>query len=181
MFSGVKKRFAVLSLALAVASLGVASAGERSGGSEIGEAKAREIALAHAGGGEVVMSKYKNKRYGDSFYVVMTVDGDHRTKMRIDAATGDVVDFEKKSINRGDRSPRNAADANGAAVSPDQARKIALERTGGGTVVKFETDRKRSGRVEYEVEIIKGDREYEMEIDGQTGEIRDYSEEMIDD
>lgn len=61
-------------------------------------------------------------------------------------------------------------------ISMDAAQKIALEKTGGGTVVKIERDYEDYGRIEIEIDIVKPDRHYEITLDGHTGAILEYEE-----
>ncbi|MGB3924869.1 MAG: PepSY domain-containing protein [Caldicoprobacterales bacterium] len=51
----------------------------------------------------------------------------------------------------------------------DEAKAIALRKTGGGTIVEFESDDD-----EYEVEIKIDGKKYKVEIDAYTGKILDY-------
>lgn len=66
------------------------------------------------------------------------------------------------------------AEAQGSdGISLEQAMAVALEKTGGGTVVKSEVDRKKHGRIEYEFKIINNGVKYEVEVDS-SGVIRDF-------
>lgn len=56
-------------------------------------------------------------------------------------------------------------------ISADQAKAIALELTGGGTIIEFEADD------EYEIEIKSKDKKYEIEIDAYTGKVLDFEVE----
>ena len=63
-------------------------------------------------------------------------------------------------------------------LTQKEAEKIALNKTGGGKVVKFSTDRD-DGVKTYDIKIIRGNKEYEISIDTIDGTIRDYQEELI--
>ena len=60
-------------------------------------------------------------------------------------------------------------------ISVEKAKEIALEQVPGATeadILEFRTDQN-DGRLEYEVEIYYDQKEYEFEIDGYSGDIRD--------
>ena len=60
-------------------------------------------------------------------------------------------------------------------ISEDEAREIALERVGGGTVTEVEFD-ECEGRLIYEIEVKHNGVEYEVEIDAITGEVIKFEE-----
>lgn len=63
-----------------------------------------------------------------------------------------------------------------------KAKKIALKEAGlsakNGSWEKQELDRE-DGRMIYELEFVSGEREYEFEIDAQTGAVIDFKEESV--
>ena len=73
-----------------------------------------------------------------------------------------------------------AGQANSAKVSQEQASKMALDRVPGASqsnlTIHFEMD---DGRAMYEGKIVYNEREYEFEIDANTGEIVGWEEESI--
>lgn len=64
-------------------------------------------------------------------------------------------------------------------ISRDEAIRIALSLTGGGTVTSVELDYD-DGEAEYEIEIRKDGKDYEIEIDGYTGRVLDFDVEDDD-
>ncbi|MCD8352329.1 MAG: PepSY domain-containing protein [Planctomycetaceae bacterium] len=71
-----------------------------------------------------------------------------------------------------------AGESRGTLLSYDQALEIAMNLLGGaGTVTESDIDHKRSGRVIYEFDIESDDYEYEVEIDGYTGDVLQYKQE----
>lgn len=64
-----------------------------------------------------------------------------------------------------------------AVVTVDQAQQIALDKTGGGTILKIKQDYE-AGRTVYEVDIIKDNSRYELEIDAVSGEIISYKQKQ---
>lgn len=60
-------------------------------------------------------------------------------------------------------------------ISRAQAKKIALKKVPNARVVKLELDGNK-----YEVELVKGNYEYEMDISASTGKILDYERDRRD-
>ncbi len=58
-------------------------------------------------------------------------------------------------------------------ISRDEAMRIALSLTGGGTITSVDLDQD-DDEAEYEVEISKDGKVYEIEIDGYTGKVLDF-------
>ena len=59
----------------------------------------------------------------------------------------------------------------GAQITFEQAVQIAFEHSGSGTVKEIELERKKSGLLVYEVEIIGNQRKYEVQVDAITGTV----------
>ncbi len=70
--------------------------------------------------------------------------------------------------------------AGGDAVSWERAGEIALAHAGGGRITEVERDREH-GRPVWEVEIIKGGIEHEIDIDRETGAVVKAEREPLDD
>ncbi|MDR1745289.1 MAG: PepSY domain-containing protein [Planctomycetota bacterium] len=66
-----------------------------------------------------------------------------------------------------------------AAISPEQAGKIALEQVKGGTLVKSEY-RAKHGRGRYDMLVVDGDARVELDIDASTGQIMSMERESIE-
>ena len=96
-------------------------------------------------------------------------------KVLVNARTGRLLETEE-AVERG-----NPAFENGAKISMEEARRIALERVAGKV---REAERKlENGRTPvYEVEIIPqdGGREREVEVDAVTGKVREVKEEWYE-
>lgn len=71
--------------------------------------------------------------------------------------------------------PQNGLEANQSAATgtADEAKKVALDRTGGGEVMSVETDE--DG---WDVDIIKGGSEYSIELDGSMNVVGEESEQL---
>ncbi len=63
-------------------------------------------------------------------------------------------------------------------ITPEQAREIALAQTGGaGVIVESDIDYRRNSGVVYEFEIRADNVEFEIAIDGVTGNVLEFSRE----
>ncbi len=146
-------------------------------GTEISEQRAKEIALENAKVSESDVTAMRVKkemdngvwRYDVEFYV-QNKEYDYE----ISAADGTIlsVDYEVEDDFAGQ--------ASSAKVSQEQAAKTALERVPGASQsnmsIHFEMD---DGRAMYEGKIVYNEREYEFDIDANTGEIVSWEEESI--
>lgn len=135
------------------------------------EAQAKKKALTRTGGGNVVKCELDYDD-GRALYDVIVVNGAKRYDMDIDARTGNIYKFRERSIDRSDYG----ASMEKPAVSPAKAKQIALKRTGGGTVINCKLDRN-DGKLVYEIEVVSGKTQYELEIDASTGGIIDFEQE----
>lgn len=133
--------------------------------------RAREIALAQTGGGEVMELDKHYRGNGIHFYRLEIVSDDGAYHVEIDASNGKLLQFIRKHGYNKHGYKRNRQAVADAAISFEQALAAALERTGGGTVVESETDVKRDGRIIYEFEIVNNGVKFELDIDGSSGEI----------
>ncbi|MEW2477087.1 PepSY domain-containing protein [Micromonospora gifhornensis] len=66
------------------------------------------------------------------------------------------------------------------AVSAERAGELALAKAGGGRITEIDRDRE-DGRPVWEVEIVNGDVEHEIEIDRETGAVLKAEQEPVDD
>lgn len=84
-------------------------------------------------------------------------------------------DNDKKDYNK--KAPvKQVKKQDNTIITPDQAKKIAMDKVGGGRITDFELDDD-----EYEIEIKKDGLEYELEIDAYTGKILDFDVDYDDD
>ena len=141
------------------------------------EARAQEIALAHAGvkATEATITKSKlDYDDGRSVYEIEWYANGAKYEYEIDAATGEVVQsgYEAKTV---------AGTGNGVAVSEADAKQTALGRVSGATVNdiyewKLDYD---DGRPEYEGKIIYNGTEYEFTVDATSGAITEWDAEVL--
>ncbi|WP_137789300.1 PepSY domain-containing protein [Bacillus sp. E(2018)] len=64
-------------------------------------------------------------------------------------------------------------------ISEKQAKDIALEKTKGGTVTEMELDRE-GLKDKYEIEVLNGEKEFDLDIVAETGKISKVEEGMKD-
>lgn len=144
---------------------------------EITEQRAKEIALEHAGvsSGDVTAMRVKKEmddgvwKYDVEFYV-QNKEYDYEIK----AADGSILSVDY------DVEDDFATNANSAKISQEQAAQTALARVSGASMenltIHYEMD---DGRAMYEGKIIYNEKEYEFDIDANTGEIISWEEESI--
>lgn len=143
----------------------------------VSEAKAQEIALAHAGvkPADATITKSKlDYDDGKQVYEVEWYSNGAKYDYEIDVATGEVVksDYEAKVV---------VGTSNSATISEADAKKTVLARVSGATasdIYEWELDYD-DGRPEYEGKIIYGGSEYEFTIDATSGTIIEWDVEVI--
>ena len=155
--------------------------------SSIGESKALEIALNHAGvkSSDLAFS-YAHGDFDDgrSVYDVEFVVGNTEYDYEIDATTGNILDFdydmESHFTPSSPQSSTPSTTTNTAAVSIETAKQTALAKVPGATDshIRIQTDYD-DGRTIYEGKIIYNEMEYDFEIDAATGQITDWDAESI--
>jgi uncharacterized membrane protein YkoI len=87
--------------------------------------------------------------------------------VEVDAEKGEILSREMEDEDDGDMSTQQAVET--AKISMDQAEKIALKEVD-GQVTDAELD-SGNGILVYELEIKQGKKEYDIEIDANTGEV----------
>ena len=198
-----KKRL-IVTTTLTLALLGLAAG---CGGSDIGEAKAKEIALQDAGVSESDISRFqssKDRDDGRTLYEIQFASDNTEYEYEINAKDGEILNYSTENLNNNGNS--NAA-ANGTDAGQTQnntqsnaqnntqnsgqnnsgttqnvnvqiSEADALERVPGATEqdLRMELDRD-DGKYIYEGDIIYQQKEYEFEIDANTGNFLKWSEE----
>ena len=143
----------------------------------VDEAKAQEIALAHAGIGAADATITKSKLdYDDGrqVYEIEWYANGAKYDYEIAVATGEIIssDYEAKNI---------VGSGNSATVSEADAKQTALARVSGAAasdIYEWKLDYD-DGRPEYEGKIIYGGSEYEFTIDATAGTITEWDAEVI--
>lgn len=145
----------------------------------IGEEKAKEIALNHAGLTEDQTQRLLVKRdYDDGrsiYEVEFYGEGRDEYDYEIDAATGEIVAFDTDLHDHG-----TAPSEGQSQVSEEQVRQTVLERVPGASAenifLHLEWD---DGRLEYEGELIYDNMEYEFKIDAYSGAVTEWEAEQF--
>lgn len=144
----------------------------------IGEEKAKQIALDHAG---VSASKatFLQVRLdwddGRQEYEVEFWAGNTEYDYEIDAITGDIRGYDRDIENYEIPSSGQS----GKYISQEKAKRLAQDRAPNATLVKIELDYD-DGRAVYEGELRDGAWEYEFEIDAATGEFIKWEKDWDD-
>ena len=145
----------------------------------IGEEKAKEIALNHAGLTEDQTQRLWVKRdYDDGrsiYEVEFYGEGRDEYDYEIDAVTGEIVAFDTDLHDHG-----TAPSEGQSQVSEEQVRQTVLERVPGASAenifLHLEWD---DGRLEYEGELIYDNMEYEFKIDAYSGAVTEWEAEQF--
>lgn len=145
--------------------------------SAVNEAKAQEIALAHAGikAADATITKSKlDYDDGRQVYELEWYANGAKYDYEIAVATGEIVSsgYEAKTV---------VGTGSSVTVSEADAKKTALSRVSGATekdIYEWKLDYD-DGRPEYEGKIIYGGTEYEFTIDANTGAILEWDAESI--
>ena len=157
--------------------------------------KAKTIATEAAGVSDAEVrfnSVELDRRNGVEYYDVDFVADGVEYEYDIDALTGQVISYqienERKeqkpqsgSKDEKQKPPVTETEKQSAAISEEEAKNVALSQVPGAEeshIVKFRTDYD-DGRLEYEGTFIFEEMEYEFEIDGYSGAIRDWDAESI--
>lgn len=157
----------------------------------IGFEKASAIALAIADGKVTQIELGEDD--GRQEYEVEIRDAEFEYDFDIDAFSGEVTEQVRERLNDDDRNSVNqetakadakksnqAADNAKGIISADKAKEIALKESGGGKIVDFELDSD-DGFQYYEVEVVNGNTEFEMEINAADGSLMEFEQDDEDD
>lgn len=190
---------------VAISVLGAASGCGLTGGKDIGKEAALEAALQDAGVTEEEATRLKTSKDSDDGRTVYEIQFDANGTeydYEIAAEDGTILNVDTESIasnttaqnqdtqgnksaqatQNGQQNDTQNAQAQSAeadvAVSREQAMQTALERVPGATEsdIRMELDND-DGQYKYEGDIIYDQREYEFEIDANTGTVLEWSEE----
>ncbi|MCI9645760.1 MAG: hypothetical protein HFH40_02925 [Lachnospiraceae bacterium] len=134
----------------------------------ISEEQAKQAALETAGGGSVVKIKFTTDD-GIKVYEIDIINGNYEYEITVHAETGKILDVDKERIHSANPG-ESTEPGQDAIISQEEASAIALEAAGGGSVVKIKLDTDDGVKV-YEVDVINGNFEYEIEILASTGDI----------
>ncbi|QQO08798.1 PepSY domain-containing protein [Breznakiella homolactica] len=145
------------------------------GKGDIGLERAEESALAEAGGGTVVHKDQFRDR-GIRYYKIVLVNEGLRYYFEIGADDGRVYTQRTSPVRENIRSTSDTVPA----ISEEAAVKIALERTGDGTVTESRLSREDDGILIYEIKIAGSENWYKTDIDAVTGDVIFYERRLRD-
>ena len=167
------------------------NSGSGAGSADIGRDAALEAALNDAGVSEADTTRLKVSEDMDDGRKVYEIGFDVAEKeydYEIQASDGAILSSDVETnegytaAQNGTQSQQNADNAgtgtSDAAVSLEEATKIALDKVPGATEqdIRINLDYD-DGRQKYEGDIIYEQMEYDFEIDANTGEVIEWSEE----
>ena len=158
-------------------------------GSYIGEAKAKEIALNHAGvkaADAIFVKAGLDWDDGRTEYEVEFYAGNTEYDYSIDATTGairsydhDWDDFSLWNPGNNAANPSTPGTSTNNLISEAKAKEIALAKApSGASVVRCHLDWD-DGRYIYEIKMVSGTMEYECDINAATGVITDWDVDSI--
>lgn len=136
-------------------------------GDYIGEERAKELALQHAGvsAAKATFIKAKlDREDGRMVYDVEFYSGQTEYDYEIDALTGAVISYDH------DFEGSVPTQQSAGYISAEKAKSIALERAPGASVVECKLDYD-DGVAVYELELRNGRTEYECELNASTGAV----------
>lgn len=143
-------------------------------GNYIGETKAKEIVLSHAGVKESEATFKKLKLDVDDRRTVYEIEffaGSKEYEYKIDATTGEIISNKEDTEDSSSNSQNNSTNSY---IGNDKAQQIALNDAGlissQVSSLKTELEQEDSGW-EYKVEFKYGEKEYEYKINATTGAI----------
>ena len=146
----------------------------------IDEAQARSIALEHAGVAESDAKFYRVERDSDdgrAVYEVEFYSGNTEYDYEISVETGEILSYDSDIEGWAAQS----GNAEGSAVTLEQARELVLERVPGAAASDVQIEQERDdGRDIYEGEVYYDRTEYEFEIDASTGSFIKWSVDYRD-
>lgn len=176
---------------VAISVLGATTGCGFTGGKDIGKDAALEAALQDAGVTKEEATRLKTSKDRDDGRMIYEIQFDANGTeydYEIAAEDGTILTADTESVasntaaqngqqNNTQNNQSQSAGAN-VAVSQEQAMQTALERIPGATEsdIRMELDND-DGQYKYEGDIIYDQREYEFEIDANTGVILEWSEE----
>ena len=143
---------------------------------DIGAEAAKAAALAHAGIQEKDATGMKIDREYDNGRLEYDIDfwqGSTEYQYTVDAATGEVREYEKEGHGAGGAGGTGDIGVEGAKAAA-LAHAGLKEKDVTGLTVDRDYD---NGRLEYDVDFWQGSSEHEYTIDGVTGEVLEYEGE----
>ena len=146
--------------------------------SEVNSEEAKKIMLNKVPGAKITKFEFdsdgKIKKYDGTL-----IKDNIEYEIDVDSKTGEIIKFEKENIRIGkDTTVKNSTSQNNNNfIGENKARELMLNKVPSAKVISFYLDN--DNTPEYEGKLIKNNKEYEISIDAKTGDILDFSEEVI--
>lgn len=162
--------------------------------------EAQEIAVAEVEGKKVLKAK-QDYDDGITYYDFTVVTDNEKYEIEVDANDGTILKKERDKdyvsntnegtvtpIDNGNTATNTNDNTNNTTsnqtttnniISNEEAQNIALNKTGGGYLVKCELDHDDNMMV-YEIEVKNGNYEYEIDINASNGDILKYEQDYDD-
>lgn len=162
--------------------------------------EAQEIAVAEVEGKKVLKAK-QDYDDGVTYYDFTVVTDNEKYEIEVDANDGTILKKERDKdyvsntnegtvtpIDNGNTATNTNDNTNNTTsnqtttnniISNEEAQNIALNKTGGGYLVKCELDHDDNMMV-YEIEVKNGNYEYEIDINASNGDILKYEQDYDD-
>lgn len=134
--------------------------------------KCRQLALNQVKKGTITAISQKVDDGIDIYKVKMTA-GNKRYTLEFHARTGALLEYKWKLTQTASTGSQNGK------IDMEKAKQIALDAVPGATVYKAEYDVD-DGEAVYEIEVVKGNYEYEFKIDANTGAILEQEKDWRD-
>jgi len=185
---------------LVITAICIFFAGCNANAKDIGEKKAKEIALSHAGveNGNVTFVKAEaDRENGKNVYEVEFYTSDHKEyDYEIDAQSGEILsyDYDAENYNfTSDGKDENISTATQSVetsqteqtpqkeISEKEAKEIALKKlpeANESNIREFKKDYD-DGKLFYEGKIVLGKTEYELEIDASNGNVVKWEKDSL--
>lgn len=146
---------------------------------QIGEAKAKEIALKDAGFAASQVGsltvELKNKK-NPVYYEVEFRTATYKYEYEIEASQGTLLEMEKERLNK------NTGATGNSYIGEAKAKELALKDAGlaAGNVRFTDVELEVEGqKAKYEIEFISGNYEYDYDIDARSGDVLEMEKELI--
>lgn len=137
-------------------------------GEKINAEQAKATALNIAGNGEVVKCKFTNGKKGPK-YDITIVNGDNKYEVDVNAYTNTVIKYEQKMVTELKIYPTEQM------IPLTQAKDIARQQAGSGTIIKCTLDYKKEYRTPvYDIDVVKNGVKYKYHINSLDGSIMKY-------
>ncbi|MDR2939078.1 MAG: PepSY domain-containing protein [Clostridiales bacterium] len=176
--------FSIVTVVLIITISGNVFASQTNSGQYIGEAKAKSIALAHAGVSEANISFLKTQLDHDDGYIIYDVEfygGNIEYDYEIDATSGYIRESDKDIEYYKIPNSNTISTAAAKYISEEEAKSIALAHSGvldsQATFIKTHLDYE-DGQVVYDIEFYNGDTEHDYEIGALNGNIIKFDREI---